>query len=250
LAATLLLMAGNASADTISISGTIRDFTPAHPDFEDGVSGVVTGMVSSTLGAGKKPTYLGPPGVAPGPGATHGKIPFDQWWADTPGINLSAPFSLTLDNGLAGPGGTYSFSDTSFFPIDGALLNTGVPGTNFHFTLELHGTFKFDGGPLSLTFTGDDDVWVFIDDKLVIDLGGVHGAASDSLTAAELIGLGLSPGVTYDFDFYFAERHTSESNLTLATSAALSPPPAAAPEPASIALLVAGLLGLSVRRRR
>jgi len=74
--------------------------------------------------------------------------------------------------------------------------------------------FTYSGGE-TFSFTGDDDLWVFIDDELVIDLGGVHGASTASV---DLDTLGLTVGEDYSFDLFFAERHTVRSTFKIQTS--------------------------------
>ena len=107
-----------------------------------------------------------------------------------------------------------------FFPIDGELLGAkSVPINdglmhNYHFTFELHTVFKYVQGQV-FRFKGDDDVWVFIEGQRVVDLGGIHDALDRSI---ELDTLGLDPGGEYPLDFFFAERHYSESNFLAETS--------------------------------
>ena len=46
---------------------------------------------------------------------------------------------------------------------------------NFHFTTELRYFFQYQGGE-TLTFRGDDDVFVYVNGRLAVDIGGIHGA--------------------------------------------------------------------------
>jgi hypothetical protein len=63
-------------------------------------------------------------------------------------------------------------------------------------------------------------VWVFINNKLVVDLGGVHGEQTKSIN---LDTLNLTEGQTYDFDIFFAERHKTASNFKIQTTMAFHP---------------------------
>jgi fibro-slime domain-containing protein len=224
---------GIARADTLTLTGVVRDFLDTHPDFES-VGGFDLGIVETTLGVDGKPVYTGESGNP----TTHGQTAFDQWYRDVPGVNLSTPLSITLDNGEANPGGIYTFADSTFFPIDGALFGNQGRLHNFHFTFELHTEFTYEAGQV-FSFTGDDDLWVFINKQLAIDLGGVHSAMSASVN---LDTLGLTPGADYDLDLFFAERHTSASNFRIDTSIVLrnEPPPSnGVPEISSTLYLLA-----------
>ncbi|MEO7093955.1 MAG: fibro-slime domain-containing protein, partial [Polyangiales bacterium] len=55
--------------------------------------------------------------------------------------------------------------------------------------------------------------------KLVIDLGGVHGAEDAEVDLdARAAELGITKGKVYPLDFFFAERHTSESTFRIDTT--------------------------------
>ena len=149
---------------------------------------------------------------------------FDKWFQDDLAINVSAALTMTLNRQA---NGTYVFDSATdpacvalggFFPIEGQLFGNpgGTPNRNFHFTYELatEFTYKSDGAQV-FTFRGDDDVFVYINGQLVIDLGGVHGAIEQ---VVELNRLNLTDGETYDLKFFFAERHRTQSNFKITTN--------------------------------
>lgn len=239
------------SADTISLTGTIRDFrrgdrAGGHPDFESVPIMADPGIVQSTLGPDGKPVYAG---LAGNP-TTSGAANFNQWYNNVVGVNQSMNHTITLDD--TGHPGIYTFASSNFFPIDGQLWGNEGLNHNFHFTFELNTEFTYQGGEV-FTFNGDDDLWVFINGKLAIDLGGVHGAQSASVNLdAMAAALGIALNGTYSLDLFFAERHTSQSNFRIDTSLVLQPAPVV-PEPASwaiVATAATGALGVIWRRRK
>jgi fibro-slime domain-containing protein len=195
-----------------TLTGMIRDFQASHPDFEY-VIGEDPGIVQPTIGANLKPVYAGSPTTP----TTNGQEYFDQWYNDTAGVNQSQSLPLTLTQQA---GNIWTYDDPEFFPIDGQLFGNEGNAHNYHFTFELHTKFKYLGGEV-FTFRGDDDLWVFVNGKLGIDLGGVHGALTGQIDLdAQAAQLGITVGEVYTLDFFFAERHLSESNFRIETSIA------------------------------
>lgn len=102
------------------------------------------------------------------------------------------------------------YRNTAFFPINGKGWKDSYNGRNYAFCLESHAYFGYSGGEV-FGFEGDDDVFVYINDLLVIDLGGVHPAQSASVKLDEIPGLLI--GNNYRFDFFYCERHTVDSRM-------------------------------------
>jgi fibro-slime domain-containing protein len=232
-----------ADGQTGQLTVTIRDFkfynagdSSTVPDFENvpkadqngNPSTTYTGpwddknIVADQLGSDHKPVYKNASGTTL---TTHGKADFDKWYRTVSGTNIAQAIPLTLtknadgayeyDSQVAGPlspGGM-------FFPIDDgtqyktAFGNQGM-AHNFSFTSEIHTLFTYQGGE-TFHFSGDDDVFVFINNSLVINLGGVHSREPADVA---IDSLGLTKGATYPLDFFHAERHMTQSNLLITTT--------------------------------
>ncbi len=227
-----------------------------HPDFESFSGTTTVGLVAEYLGEDRKPVSSGdlrgmkiqsefkdsqgrninPAMYDPDRGDRAGVLVagssrngftsierFDQWYRDVPGVNLSKSIQLTLTR-VEGTD-RYVFDSATdqvhglhgFFPINDDLYGNFRSDRNYHFTTEINTQFTYHRGTGQVfKFTGDDDVWVFIDGRLVVDLGGLHPKREQFLDLDRLDW--LQDGKTHTLDIFHAERRYSGSNFRIETT--------------------------------
>ena len=152
---------------------------------------------------------------------------------DTSFKNIVIPGSLTF-NLTSATTGMYRYDNANFFPLDGTTspANFGrewqstdgrSPSThNFSFTMELEFPFQVKEG-MVFNFRGDDDVWVFVDKQLVLDLGGMHNAIGGNFNVTQVLNGAFKVGENRTLRVFYVERHSSESNLRIETNIVAPP---------------------------
>jgi len=215
-------------------------------------SNLQQGMPSFGLGADKEPFRRQSPETPITAATTNCTLSvgsFYQWWHDDSSANItilgrslrlfrlgdgSYVFNSASDtvtdprincgNGASTSSCVMQNADLSggFFPINGLGYGNWTATKNYAFTSEVRYPFTFRGGEV-LNFTGDDDVFVYVNSKLIVDLGGVHPAISKSVTLSTTTALdpasggsvALVSGHTYEIAVFQTERNTVGSNYKL-----------------------------------
>jgi fibro-slime domain-containing protein len=153
---------------------------------------------------------------------------FATWYVDdirfSRRTSLSVPLAQQFDP-LRGWLNSYYWNCQTFYPINDYMMgnysSTVVPvsvNRNYAMACHVSNNFTYTGGEV-FNFVGDDDVWVFINHQLAMDMGGLHVANTANLNLDAVASfVNITIGGTYQFDLFYNERHTVASDLAFATS--------------------------------
>lgn len=202
----------------------------------------ITGLAEKELGLNGVPQFFRHPDKNIGcPGCAFHNKNIDRWFLH----NTEKPvptqvFMDTMELYYLGAG-NYQIRYANFYPLTNKS-NTHVSNgneklllakmgslQNFGFTVHLQRFFEYDttsASDANFDFIGDDDLFVYIDRKLVLEIGGIHVPWAGSFNLADIGSrLGLKHGKTYPFDFFLAERNPDGSSVKLTTNIKMFEPP-------------------------
>lgn len=138
---------------------------------------------------------------------------FEQWYTDVMGTNLSAQVNLRLTKN----DGVWEYLSDDFHPIDDAAFGNEGKDHNHYFTMNFGLDFTHHAGERRfMEFQGDDDVWVFVDGKLAMDLGGISPGTKQHLDIDRIPG--LSDGAQHHIEFFYAQRQENSATFRLRTN--------------------------------
>lgn len=133
--------------------------------------------------------------------------------------------------GVTRPDDTFANAGADFYPLDSRGVSRvwdkdGKDG-NYYFGIRYDIEFQLGDyiGPLNYKFTGDDDLWVLLDGKVVIDVGGIHDALTKDTDLWKNLGYenGARPGqneieaknATHRITVLYMERGAGTSNCQM-----------------------------------
>jgi len=188
---------GSQTLLTVSLSGDYYAVPVSDPDFNaSGTGGVTTGLVQTTLGPDGLPVITAKAQQAGTTINDVNAVGEIQWWS-APRAGVVQDFSAKAD--------PLPFSFNNFFPTGQADDSLTMRTVHWKGTITTTsaGTLIFDGA-------ADDDLWVFVDNKLVVDNGGVK-----NFQAPVDVLLAVTAG-SHTIDVFYADRSRAKATIALA----------------------------------
>ena len=242
---------GKEDPTTMTMWGVVRDFRKhhqpgGHPDFGKNPAAGDThsmGNVADTLDADGRPVFTGAGRVvasqwtdsagraihpslydaskgdvagvwgAADDGAIQSANSFRQWFRDVPGMNTSGVMGIDFEYDDSISAWVY---DEDKLPSNKAVIGGGG-NSNYEYSYALDAKLIYHAGDGDyIEISGMDDCWVFIDGKLVADLGGVNNLQEQVI---HLDRLGLADAQSYDLKIFLTERIKQRERMRIVIGA-------------------------------